>query len=472
MPLWALSLHFVQRVMGWFCEKVPGISKPQLPSTTPQPSVEDNTATMQSCEDARRNDRTPPAQLSEAATVDDDSAHTGHLVGKSQSNIEFTPLTIPHALPDIPPRPEFTPFTVPRVCAPAPYDHLDFWTYPERHGWIVHSAGRACHILCPPGYCRVLKEAGAKRESRPAIFSRADGSPVRASDKVAFLQAWLFFGLLEKVSTLCGLEIDVDKEFLVENGESVSTARLNGLSERWFDALRHTSRLGETALMEQILALGRHARLILAEEHIDGAVKKQFGYTYSECRILQSLDIVVRVIGLHLLSHVNLEGFDAAPGEGWGKQRITTSLLNPIPLKGEGIAQLERFAEEELEERGWCPSEIYQLPAVGMEPFAALLERPKMRDHANCGEKICAAYQTDEATYKTVHVYSDCECGFVAVKTDELVDALAADKIPKVIVSEQLELRVVTDDDSPYVAMSHVSSMRSPNANSSAYAPT
>ena len=369
---------------------------------------------------------------------------------------EFISFTVPHYSPTIPSRPEFTPFTVPYLCASSPYDRLGFWTYPQRHGWIVHITDTACHVLCPPGRChQALGEDSGEdaREPNLPIFSRVDETEVQATDKAAFLQAWLFFGVLDEVSALCGLEIDVGKEFLTPGRRSFSTAKLNGLSRRWFDAAKQMKRAGDKSLMERVMSVARHTRLMLTEELKVDEDRRKFEYTYAECRIFQSLEIVIHLIGLHLLSHANVTGFTATEEEGWGRERV----LKCLEAAGysEGIDQLSSLAQYELGEKGWCPSQI-ELMAPHELAFASLLERPRIRDHSGCEDRVCGAYQTDEKTYKTRHVNNECQCAFVEAESALLVDALAQGRVPKVIVTDQLELEVFAEDGYPYIALSHV----------------
>lgn len=355
----------------------------------------------------------------------------------------------------MPPRPEFTPFTIPYLCMPKPYDGLGFWTYPERHGWIIQAKDKQCHVLCPPGICRdgmSLADFGGTRQAQLPILSHADGMPVTASDKVAFLQAWLFFGVLTEVSALCGLELDVEAEFIVDNA-SVSTAKLNGLPGRWFAAAVKQNRAGDHAFMERILSIARHAVLMLSEEFAEDGTRK-FEYTYAECRILHSLDITARIVALHLLLHVYMPGFTVTDENGWGHDRILNS-VDWIGRACEGLDQLSDIAQTELAEQGWCASEI-DLLAPDDLAFASLLTRPRIRDHSGCGDVICIAYQTDEATYVTRHVQDGCSCNFVGVSTSLLVDTLSQNKIPKLCITEQLELRVVVEANYPYIAFSHV----------------
>lgn len=284
------------------------------------------------------------------------------------------------------------------------------------------------------------------------MLSRTDETQVFASDKVAFLQAWLFFGLINEVSTLCSLELDVNAEFIDDKG-SVSTAKLNGLPGRWFAAVMKEHRAGDKELMERLLALVRHVVLMLTEE-VEADFTPTFKYTYSECRVLHSLDIGARIVALHLLLHVYTPGFTATDEEGWGRNRIS-NCLDWFSREVEALDQLSTLAERDLEERGWCKSELNLLGSDDLA-FASLLSRPNIRDHSSCGRIICEAYQTDEATYMTRHVQNRCSCDFVGVQTDVLVGAWSEGKVPRLVITEHLELQVMVEHDYPYIAVSHV----------------
>ncbi|PBK63355.1 hypothetical protein ARMSODRAFT_963251, partial [Armillaria solidipes] len=368
-------------------------------------------------------------------------------------------ITIPQSSPNVPPRPEFIPFTTPYLCVSKPYDSKDFWSYPERCGWIVDVKDTQCHVLCPPGVCLDgIDRKELRGDAQLRVFSRSDGSVVVASDKAAFLQAWLFFGVLTEVSDLCGLDIDLATEFFLEDG-SVSTARLNGLPGRWFEAAVISGRAGDKVLMERILTVARHSHLMLSEERSDDEYTLMFKYSYAECRVFHSLEILVRTVGLHLLLHTYMPGFTTTEEEGWGRKRIERSLHWPVWYKGrpnEGIDQLGSLARDKLEEQGWCGSEL-DLLAHDELAFASLLSRPRIKDHSSCGgDMICHAYQTEEATYRTRHVDDGCSCGFVGLDTDGLIAVLSQNKVPKLVITDELKLEVVSENDYPYIALSHV----------------
>ncbi|KAL0580018.1 hypothetical protein V5O48_002021 [Marasmius crinis-equi] len=290
----------------------------------------------------------------------------------------------------------------------------------------------------------------------PNKFSRLDGRPVVASDKAAFLQAWLFFGVLTEVSGLCGLEIDLATEFILEDG-SVSTQALNGLPGRWFEAAATKERAGDKIVMEHILTVARHSRLMLGEERDKTGESRLFKYSYDECRVLFSLGVLVRTIGLHLLLHTYMPSFTTSEEEGWGRLRVLKSLDGPLGTiyLTEGMDQLSDLAEDELEAQGWCRSELNLLPYEEVV-FASLLSRPRIRDHSSCGSVVCSAYQTDEATYQIRHVNDECSCDFVGLDPDNLTAILSRDKVPVVVISDELELKVVSGDEYPYIALSHV----------------
>lgn len=382
---------------------------------------------------------------------------------------------MPQTYPNLPPRPEFIIFSVPYLCKSNPYDGKDFWTYPGRVGWLVHVKDEQCHIFCPPGYCthEMTYDEASEQENlvRPSKFSRSDGAPFSMTEKVTFLQAWLFFGVLKEVSSLCGLDIDIATEFIVD-GDSISTEKLNGLPGRWFEAVISTNRAGDKELMGRILTIGRHSVLMLSDEIFDcelvvdesaGVFKNNvnpvytynYGYTRAECRVLHSLEILVRTIGLHLLLHIYTPGFTSTEDEGWGRGRVAHSLIRYSTRLPEGMEQLSEYAFEELKEKGWCKSELEFLKDHDFA-FASLLSRPRIRDHSSCGEVVCNAYHTDEATYKTRHVEEQCNCDFVEVHSDVLTSALSEDRIPILVITEDLGLRIVPNQDYPYIAISHV----------------
>ena len=298
----------------------------------------------------------------------------------------------------------------------------------------------------------------------PQLIWRSNGEPFDAAEKVAFLQSWSFFGLLYEISRLCDLDINIEKAFLEEDGFIVSTTNINGLPKRWFDSVRETKGLGDKGFMEKIIYTARQAALTLTAEREAYTPRKTYKYSYtqSQSRVYQSLDIAVRAVGLFLLTYqYHSSGFSAEESEGWAQMRVVKS-LNRHPdfekvIRGE-IESLSDLADEvrdELLRHGWCPSDTFLLDDEEVL-YASLFERRALRDHSECNDSLCVAYQTDEATYRTRHVGDECKCDFHAIPTEALVDCLKKGIIPKIMVTEDLEVKVVAEDHLSYIALSHV----------------
>ena len=69
---------------------------------------------------------------------------------------------------------------------------------------------------------------------------------------------------------------------------------------------------------------------------------------------------------------------------------------------------------------------------------------------------MCLAYQVDEATYRTAHTSEECNCDFVGVKTEDLVEKLAADQVPLVTITDESQLQVVSGGEYSYISFSLV----------------
>ena len=342
-------------------------------------------------------------------------------------------------------------------------------TYPERQGWVVHHQDKQCHPLCPPGICfegveaDILSRGDHYRAHGPMspMFSRADGSPMTSASKAAFIQSWLFFGTLHEVSNMCGLSIDIQAEFVVDDGRAVSTAPLNGLAGRWFLSL-NSGTVGNTVFMERVLAITRQMSLFLTREVlVRPGLGPRFRYTPQEARVLLSVDVVLRVLALHLLLHVNSPGFSAAADECWDAGRISTVVdLVGRPREGNWDLAGHGASDDGRASRGWCESEVASFEFSGSDAyrFVAVLERPPLRDHSSCDDMTCVAYQVDVGVYRTAHAATilECTCGFAGVPAEDLVRQLAQDKVPAVVIGEDLEIRVVDSSEHPYAAFSHV----------------
>lgn len=346
-------------------------------------------------------------------------------------------------------RPEFIAFQVPYLCAALPYDGLGYWDYPSRVGWKVHRFDRGCHRRCPPGNCissdRMPEDVPYGLQTHS--ISRMDDSIPTVQEKIAFLQAWLFFGALAEVCSICGLSLELQDTFISKG--MVNTAALNGLPMRLYHSSQKLGIAGSMKLKSQLRVLTRHVQLMITrgDERED-----EHEYTFTQCEVLCSIYVLLRILSLTTLCHAPHWNLD--PND----DMYTTLGDVTSDWKPEGLSRMRDLTLAKLFQRGWCPSEIHLLQGDDVFIFTSFLERPleARRDHSNCLETRCKAYQIVEEEYKTAHTAFDCTCEFVSVIPEHLRDALAANKIPKIIVSEDLQLSVIDDKSHPYIAISHV----------------
>ena len=294
------------------------------------------------------------------------------------------------------------------------------------------------------------------------MMSRTDGTAVTSANKAAFLQSWLFFGTLYEVSRLCDLSIDIEAEFVVGDGHRVSTVALNGLSGRWFASL-DSQTIGNKTFMDKIFAISRQMALLAAEETASRTERQPvFQYTPDEALVFVAIEILLRVLGLHLLLHVSSPRFSRPAAEGIDYKQIVTVVNGPLSKLGvgylEGEENLIHFFRQETASgtRGWCQSEL-KLRRSLLTRFLPFIDRLRhARDHSSCSENMCSAYQVDEETYTTFHVDEECSCPFVYVPTEDLVDRLSLNIVPTIIITKDLKLQVVDSSELSYIALSHV----------------
>src|SRR2546429_3765002 len=132
--------------------------------------------------------------------------------------------------------PSRPPLEVPYLCYPPfVYDGEGFWHFPEK----VRKARRFSRLL-----------SHSLRSGRPIDLSRNPEDPVEAcglssiNDILAFLQAWLYFGMLSEVLSLSGIKVELGK-FVKINALGkpvVSTANLMEHITYWLQSEHQTPR--------------------------------------------------------------------------------------------------------------------------------------------------------------------------------------------------------------------------------------
>ncbi|KAL7917205.1 hypothetical protein ACQKWADRAFT_307353 [Trichoderma austrokoningii] len=275
-------------------------------------------------------------------------------------------------------------------------------------------------------------------------LSRAAGGEATCYEKVAFLQTWLFFGALAEAQEVCNLPVSRD-DYSVD---FFNTAHLNGLPLRLYLASQSLSSDKRKMLKEELYAIARQVQLMITRV---SEVDDEEDYTLVQCEVLFSIQILLRILALALLCHSQQPFLDL-------KVDLKLSIADPSQdWKCEGQMSMAKFVYERLLGNGWCKSELsHLLGGFDVSIAACYLNRPyAIKNHDTCSETTCRAYQISDSSYRTLHV-GNCECGFVHVDQAKLKDALSKNKIPKIVVTDELQLSVVEGDEVDYIAFSHV----------------
>ncbi|KAI5837095.1 hypothetical protein DFP73DRAFT_487757 [Morchella snyderi] len=346
----------------------------------------------------------------------------------SEGDTGKAPPTTGSTAPILENRPDFVPLTVPYLCVAAPYDYheLGFWDFPERAGWMpFDSLKLKCY--------------------------RIDGGHASLSEQVAFLQAWLFFGVLAEISSICGLSLDIEAEFFAINdaedgAKVISTAALNGLSRRWLEAAEDTAQASQPSRAARMIQVVRHAMSMQTRYVRPTKRESQSLLSYPQCMVLLSIRIVFRAVLLTLAMSGECEIAEI-------RSLMDPQVQQSFPAVWD---ELKDFSKDILLGNGWCRSECKLLERMdgAYETFAIGLTRRKM-DHNGCNDFRCFADQVNEDVYKTVHVDAGCQCTSVVVDPEDLREVLGRGKIPRIIISKDCTQTTVSENH-PYNAISHV----------------
>ena len=380
-----------------------------------------------------------------------------------------------HAAPTV--RPHFILFECPWLPTTTPYDnHSDgFWDFPERAGWILD--GKREHRTFPNEVADTLrpifKELDAKYLCRQRtvphalLVSRAtdslsikcfksDGAEPLLCDEVAFLQAWLFFGVHAQANTITGLQSDPVSDFAVKThadgiNKTLSTSALDVLPHRWAAALNALNEADRAPRWNQLLQVVQHAtslQTVISTHKSDPELEPR-ALTYDECKVLLSIRILFRAVLITLTL--------CAPSD--ASLAVLEQLLHPALAQAfpAGWDELKDFSIDEMRASGWCASECQLLERYdgAYNFFAVRLSAGRLpMDHTRCSDWACVADHVDEGTYQTNHVEPGCRCGVVEVRQEELCAVLDRGKVPRIVISK--DLKIAVSDSEPYAAISHV----------------
>lgn len=290
------------------------------------------------------------------------------------------------------------------------YDGMSFSNYPQRKGW-----------------------------DKAWLFEHSSYGGRTLEQTAAFLQTWLYFGVLSEV-----LEIKVDEREFIRDKE-ITTQELPRYLGDWKN--REINLAPNDKIRRQIkidLCLDE-VRIILAEYR-----RIQYPSPYPEIELsimvlVEVLDRAKRMI-LGVSETFELTGWSQEAQKGWGHSTLL---------------------EEQMLHSKWCPTTLamlrHSLGSVSVMYYAHGLEPPHSKsspNHSKCKGRFCMAEQVDESTYKTRHVegcLSRRKCLHIGPKLEELEDALSKDSFPLLSTSKEQTVQVVKyRPGMKYVAFSHV----------------
>ncbi|KAI0757794.1 hypothetical protein C8Q80DRAFT_1341132 [Daedaleopsis nitida] len=327
------------------------------------------------------------------------------------------------------PRPKDSARPTPRVryyCT-FKYDGSDFLTYPTQAGWSD---------------AELFDQATWTQLDQPGKRSSASAS--------AFLQQWLFFGLLRAFfgDAFAAADFVVAEDTFEQEGERTTAAYYVDSSP--------------LPLLVQSANGSYYARL----DYLNRCVARAHS-------VYMFIVYFAKTLDPYLLLSIGLLGRSAC---GWLHLGTTSVGFWPAPALREDVFPRGwdggyDLLSYEMAEAGWCRRRIKLsagLVDLGSAYFASQVrpdgDRPE-RDHGRCSASKCEAFSIDKGSYRSVHTQS-CRghCSFLSVDVRELESIILEGKVPLVEVGD--EGRDITllrgepasssSSATEYVAISHV----------------
>lgn len=309
------------------------------------------------------------------------------------------------------------------------YDRGDFDTYPERQGWT---------------------QTELFTTSTWTEADNAGGRGWRAA--AAFLQQWLFFGLLHAAfGDIVIFEDYIDEE---DGTQYVHTRNLLAHADQLV-ATRASGRLLETDIAPMDCSL-QTAYLVydfIRKEHGDGL----------DPYFLLSISLLGRFLAC--LRKFLFRGDDIISRGHvlvWQPPfiRVDVEKFGNILSWSDDRANL---LEYEMIQEGWCLRAVSLLQGfIGLEYqyFTSMLRNlQKGRRHCGlCTRTQCLASQLQKSTYRTVHTRTDCLCPFRGFDSAAVETMLEEGELPLVAWDRKIEMASLAPAKVgvPYVAISHV----------------
>ena len=293
--------------------------------------------------------------------------------------------------------PVFPPIKVP-CLSQEPYENRvgGFESYPYQRGWDIN----------------LLKRG------------RFTEHPVEATG--AFLQDWLFFGMLHEVLGDDGTK-DKFSRWDIQSEQMIVTTKnlVSSLTTRFWQIKRDSSGSLEakTTANSDLVRLERALSVLSLLCNVAKASERvNTPLSQSQWPLSPEIDLSIRALG----------------------QLLATGVHGASPFLRDSPAPFMRFpggdfTSSRMRKAGWCPSDIAMVSehmSASSLYYASSLRRSQLHsDHSNCGRQLCLANQVDTATYQTAHCDDDCTCNHVRVPVSELTPIIAEKGIPLISIT-------------------------------------
>ncbi|KAF8241546.1 hypothetical protein K440DRAFT_624112 [Wilcoxina mikolae CBS 423.85] len=312
---------------------------------------------------------------------------------------------------------------IPCLCEAQDYDKNGFSGYPERKGWEI------------------------TRTNGPVRIGKTTATT--SSNQAAFLQSWLFFGMLHQAFSILEVEIELD-DFVIRhpgNCRSITTFPLRQYFGKCLERGRKRNQESRSIANEQLAKL-----LKAVDRNFAMFMDTNSPSAFRVTRVLP-LDIIISILILGE-TFLNVARLTIPLSKG------THSTLDKV-----GFFQATNPLQDRMLQAGWCISTTTMLHNMldNTGLFIASRLRPSQpmnrQSHATCTPRQCYANNVDEETYETKHT-QDCHgCQHISIDITKVVSILRQGQIPLVVITSsssdsKLSLDVTTS--SQYVAISHV----------------
>lgn len=233
-----------------------------------------------------------------------------------------------------------------------------------------------------------------------------------ATATAAFLQSWLYFGMMSEV-----LDTHVERDvFVVEDHQAhkfiTTKDSLLPYIQRWLATLETLEKGDLPDTHTRISNCLQEANNYIA--HLSGG---HLGET--QCPLPPEVSLSIMALGATLesfLSHKQRTiGFKIVQRK-WGHSPIIS---------------------ERLASMGWCINDIGRTSEIGsiiLSYFASTIKRDMLewRSHQSCTIEKCVAHHIEGGRYPTKHVRMDCDCGHIKVPIEKVTRILGNGGLPVV----------------------------------------